>query len=41
MFQHSKRIRWLQGIVKRWVMKVSSGFVWLIDQTHKWVLQIW
>jgi hypothetical protein len=30
MFQHSKRIRWLQGIVKRWVMKVCIGFMWLM-----------
>ena len=30
MFQHSKRIRWLQGIVKRWVMKVCTVFMWLM-----------
>jgi hypothetical protein len=26
MFQHSKRIMLLQGIVKRWGMKVCTGF---------------
>jgi len=25
MLHHSKRIRWLQGIVKRWVMKMCAG----------------
>jgi len=30
MFQHSKRIRWLQVIVKEWVMKVCTGFMWLM-----------
>ena len=29
-FQHSEWIRWLQGIVKRWVMKVCTGLVWLM-----------
>jgi len=30
MLQHNKRIRWLQGIVERWVMKVCTGFMWLM-----------
>ena len=30
IFQHSKWISWLQGIVKRWVMKVCTGLVWLM-----------
>jgi len=30
MLQHSKRIRWLQGIVKRWGMKVCTVFMWLM-----------
>jgi hypothetical protein len=30
MFQHSKRIRWVQGIVKRWVMEVGIGLMWLM-----------
>jgi hypothetical protein len=30
MLQHSKRIRWLQGIVKRWDMKVCTGFMGLM-----------
>ena len=30
MFQQNKRIRSLQGIVKRWVMKVCAGFMWLM-----------
>jgi hypothetical protein len=30
MFQNSKRIGWLQGSVKRWVMKVCSGLMWLV-----------
>jgi len=29
-FQHSEWIRWLQGIVKRCVMKVCTGLVWLM-----------
>jgi len=30
MFQHSKGVRWLQEIVKRWVMKVCTGFMLLM-----------
>ena len=30
IFQHSEWIRWLQGIVKRSVMKVCIGLVWLM-----------
>jgi len=30
MFQHIKRTRCLQGIVKRWVMRVCTGIVWLM-----------
>ena len=30
MFQHSKRTRWLQKIVKRWVMEVCAGLMWLM-----------
>jgi hypothetical protein len=30
MFQHIKRIRCLKGLVKRWVMKGCTGFMWLM-----------
>ena len=30
MLQYSKWIRWLQGSVERWVMKVCTGFMWLM-----------
>ena len=30
MFQKIKMIRSLQGIVKRWVMKVCTGFMWFM-----------
>jgi len=30
MFQHSKRIRWLQVIIKMWVIKVCTRFMWLM-----------
>jgi hypothetical protein len=35
IFQHSDWITCLQGIVKRLVMKVCTGLVWIM----KWVLQ--
>jgi len=28
MFQHIKRIRWLQVIVKKLVMNMCTGFIW-------------
>ena len=30
IFQHSKWIRWLQGIVKRWVMKMCTVVLFLM-----------
>jgi hypothetical protein len=30
MFQHIKRIRWLQGIIERWFVKVCTGFMWFM-----------
>jgi hypothetical protein len=30
MLQHSKRKWWLQEIVKRLVMKVRTGYMWLV-----------
>jgi hypothetical protein len=30
MLQLIKRIRWLQGIVKKWVMKMYTGFMWFM-----------
>ena len=30
MFRHSKRIRWLQEIIEIWVIKVCTGFMWVM-----------
>jgi hypothetical protein len=37
MLQHSKRIRWVQGIVKGWVMEVcvgAVGFATMVQKLH-------